>query len=353
VHIGFGARGSQGRARPAYTVVGGGGAPPPYFGTVGQGVEAYAYSDDGTTLSNCTFYGLPSNIVANYIVTSSSAYVIPSGTSTANDYIDFYFPSAAEGSMYASCEYDGSPVDTAAVSYSVTAPAFSAVASYGKATLDTSYSKYPGYEYFHWGNPIAGQTAIAWNYSVSGAPSGQIEMVQLIEGSSQYYMSDGTTATGLNIGSYLVDNSAPYDPAVNTPQTWSSDDSPGFPSIPPASSYSGTGWTESFSFGEYFVDYFMYQPSGGIWVSLGSMNWGWSGSASDVSEVCTQDDGVSPIRDGGVPITRPTPVRHCSVKQAPWVIQSGPSLSEQSSASAGTSLPTWSGVYVNQLRRRP
>lgn len=128
-------------------------------------------------------------------------------------------------------------------------------------------------------------SGIAWKFQTTSVPSygaGKIAMLQIVNNIS----ASGVGVPSPGPASYStsgLDVDFPYAnvPAVSTSATWASDDSPAYVlNLPPiCSSVTYTGS---------FTDYFMYQPaatssrSGSLlWVTLETMTWGFSGTASN------------------------------------------------------------------------
>lgn len=122
-----------------------------------------------------------------------------------------------------------------------------------------------------------GNTAgIAFTYRVGDVAGyrGAISVTQLIDSSSSTVSAPGgATTTNHAPGGPWLDLGADYPPGpVSSAATWRSTDSP------------ATGLSDAWkSYGreDRFTTYLMYKPNGhGIWVTLGAIDWGWSGFAA-------------------------------------------------------------------------
>jgi hypothetical protein len=102
---------------------GGGGTPTTFSGSIGSPVVFYAQTSDGSSLSNCTFDGMPSypTIVGGYTPGSPPVQL---STSTSSFYLEFYFTAPTTGEATATCddEADGGVITTAPLDYTVSAP---------------------------------------------------------------------------------------------------------------------------------------------------------------------------------------------------------------------------------------
>jgi hypothetical protein len=118
---------------------------------------------------------------------------------------------------------------------------------------------------------------VNWSYTApSGGDPGVISVFQTID-SSRTTPSKGTYGTN---GATCSDTSIPYGKIASKGSTYQDRDAPAIPigdrSKP---QYQGT-----VSFDENFYDFFMYKSnttsgsSDSIWVQLGHLNWGWTGS---------------------------------------------------------------------------
>jgi len=325
-----------------------------YSGVVGQGgpgggpIELTVANTDGSEVDNCSFSGYPATAVGGYVTTSSSGVVDQPYTSGTGNVLNLYFSAPASGAISATCENEGNTVVSPPAPYSVTAPAFYAAASYGSVSIDSNYDPNPNTIYLHWGNSVIGAGGINWRYYVTGAPVGVIGIFQLVTGSRSATTINGSSAPYVSTGGFPeADGAIPYQ---NTTVASSSAnlgslilDAPGIALGPPYPQ-AGSLALASKSFNDQFTDYFMYQPSGGIWVTLAQLSWGWSGSVYDATATkCTQ--AAAPRLDAVIP-PRPTPKplpKHCNFEgTGSWQYGVGPSLLMQTVATASSTLPQWS-----------
>ena len=122
-----------------------------------------------------------------------------------------------------------------------------------------------------------GNTAgIAFNYRVADVPGyhGQISATQVIDSSSSTVLAaGGATATNHAPGGPWLDLDADYPPGpAPSTSTWRSTDSP--------ATGLNVAW-KSYVRADRFTTYLMYKPNAhGIWVTLGAIDWGWSGFAA-------------------------------------------------------------------------
>lgn len=279
--------------------------------TVGQQVKLQAVSAYGDTVSNLqwnfqqsapTFvvsgYGLPSNTV--------SAVGTPSPVQTSGNPIPVYW--LRSGTQYlhvtGTIQNQSYGVD---VYYPITTPSVTVTATtsqYG-VDLDPYYSS--GGPLVQCPPPASSQVlamalgdpcfpphGIDWTYSLSNVPAygaGQIAMAQVgqttVSGTlngKQVSASSGTT-NRLDVG-------FPYlGVSVTTDATLSQSDSPG-------SNLTITKCTKVARTST-FVDYFMYLPTAtssrpGIWITMQSLSWGYTGNAALVKTAWTLTKAINP-----------------------------------------------------------
>ncbi len=158
-----------------------------------------------------------------------------------------------------------------------------------------------------------GTVGIYWAYLVatpSPGPSGLIAMVQIANSLS--ISASGTPSP--NPKSYTsgpgLDAVFPYASPAPAATQWNSYDAPALILATPPKCQTVTDTMS-------FTDYFMYQPGPissrvgyQLWVTLGTMAWNWSGTAS-------------------------------SVKKAPYALVTSKSVNPQPSYAPSTTLPTW------------
>lgn len=333
----------QAYLKPSYSNGGGGGSgggsPTTFSTTIGELVAFVASTSDGSTLSDCTFNGMPSypTIVGGYTPGSAPTEL---STSTSSYYMEFYFTAPTTGEATATCDDDADDgvITTAPLDYTATAPVATVVATYHAPILTSDYPD----STLSWGKPVAGSTGISWNYKVSGAPAGSIAVAQTLDfDNSEYIAPNGALVVLTDSAGWQLDNSFPYDSySVSSGSTYVDDDSPGFNLDNLPQGYASPAFVASLSYNEQFTDYFMFQPTNGIWVTLAQQSHSWSGSVYDATVTkCTE-------------LRAPT-THHCAYSgRGNWATASGPTLSEPVGASTSYTLPTWSSTFVNNVRKR-
>lgn len=319
---------------------------PTYQSVIGTLVTVSAWNFDGTPGTDCTFNGLPSTVVSDYVVSNSAGVVTPASMYSPGNWTSVFFTAPATGTVAATCNFEGTVSTAEGIGYQITAPTLIAAATYGSTAVDTNYQAWPGSYALHWGLMAQGQGSVNWTYSVGNAAAGQIALFQLVNENVSATSTSGVQTTLQNTGgTYESDNGEPYSPAVSSNSTWQAYDAPAFLL---------TG-DQTLTLKQNFSDYFMYQPSSPdpllyptIWVALGELNWGWSGDANYVSTtVCTQEDGEAPTAVR--PALRSTPTPHCSTKTY-W--ENNTSVTTQAVPIVSYALPTWGGMLVNALHKR-
>jgi hypothetical protein len=273
----------------------------------------------GSGSKRTVIWGIPvkDNVAPSGSPASIAAVPSPSPAPTATSPITFYWISGGGKHLYAVVTYPNVigqlPAD---VYYTVSTPAPTVTASpLFPVQLSTSYPSVSSNGVpncsdqtevaIALGNPcftaatkkVPAQTrsGITWNYSAN-APTygaGQIAMVQIVNNLGP--TANGTPSPNPNTAnSSGVDGTFPYLAAVATGSMWQGDDSPAnvLSTPPPCLSVTYAGS---------FTDYFMYQPgvtkarSGSrLWVTLGVMNWMFSGTAGDSNGAWTLTSHTDP-----------------------------------------------------------
>ena len=189
---------------------------------------------------------------------------------------------------------------------------------------------FPGQEVLSFGVGFIQNPGIRWTFRAHAPDngSGQIVGAQLINMTNCVQERRDAPEACSGTAGYELDNQFFYaDPvsiAANRDATWSSDDTP---------QSRLTGRTAiSIRRNDGFHTYLMYRPSGNdsIWVTLGRLDWAWSGRAERVGE---------PPRPGN---ENPGAAEH-----APWFGPLQPQWTANPAGTAMSELPQWSAVFVN------
>lgn len=254
---------------------------------VGQQVKLSAAGSDGSSPS-CN-WTIPAGgaAVGNYSPAQGLAVKTPVTTSGTNS-VAFYWTAAATGQQISvSCTVMGTSVSSN-TTYTVQAPTpvVSVPVHRTSLSVDQTETRLAPDWSIHDGNPVAGQVAIQWNYSVTNVPqggTGNIVMQQIVNTLRNTGTNTNNQAVVAASYTNCADGGFPYDTPATTGSTFTSDDSP---------AQDLTGY-HTMSIDYAFTDYFMYQPSGGIWVTLGTLTWGASGSTSWTGTTWTAATSVS------------------------------------------------------------
>lgn len=129
------------------------------------------------------------------------------------------------------------------------------------------------------------------------AAGGDVEIVQLVDESFKIYEDGGTGS--YSSGGYVLDSFGKTvglkDDSISASgfQILTYGDSPGNPT---------DAWTIAEEANEHFVDYVMYKPAGGIWVTLEKFSWQFVGNAFlDLESKTWQYSDLPTQNPAGVP----------------------------------------------------
>jgi len=259
----------------------------------------------GVTVSSQS-WSVPGNVVAGYPQSSSSAavtaYTSPSSTTTT-----FYWIAAATNTVSYSVSFsDGTGPFKGQATFKVVSPTSSFTSTTGAVAVCTSNCSQTA-PALALGNEAT--PGITWNITVTtpAGGAGNVALTQVLQVTNTHILSPQGTQQTLTTGSaYVLDGTPQYS---GIEESWPASREGTF------SLYDAPGSTLTTNISqqndsENFKTYLMYQPTGGIWVTLESMTWSWSGAATKGS--------------GNV-----------------WTLNSGSSHSTNPSGSSDTTLPVW------------
>lgn len=124
-------------------------------------------------------------------------------------------------------------------------------------------------------------TGIAWavNITTPVGGAGQFGMVQTVSSNrTRTTNPGGVVQTRSTNGAYALDATPNGTVQYFTSPVAASDTVVGYPTDSPGSGMSSS--YQAYEDSDSFVDYAVYQPTGGIWVTLSLMSWSWSAGAT-------------------------------------------------------------------------
>jgi hypothetical protein len=216
------------------------------------------------------------NVVSNYSQ-SNTAAVVTTYTSPSSTATTFYWIDGGTNTVsYSVTLSDNSGPFTAQATFNVLRPTSSFSSTTGTVQVCTSYCASTPPMLAFGDNTTDG---ITWNVTVTTPAdgAGNVALTQVVQVTNTHILDPQGTQQTLTTGSaYVLDGTPQY---------------PGTPVALPASREAsfairdapGTTLATSIkhqSDSESFKTYLMYQPSGGIWVTLASMTWSWGGAAT-------------------------------------------------------------------------
>lgn len=220
----------------------------------------------------------PASTVKSYTMSPAKTDApkqLTAGDLTKSNLVFFWIPQHGEGSKTVSveAEVEGKKC-TANVTFSVKCPTLNSFTSAtGAIAIGNAWGS--GLE-MHCGTPTT--PGIKWTVEVTppAQGAGKLKLTQILKASLTRTTTGGTVNTW-TIPDWWLDVTDPYESggtiAASTKATLTSSDSPGMPLV-----RGFKAGTVSMT----FKIYAMYKPNGAgsIWVPLGKLDWGWSGSAT-------------------------------------------------------------------------
>jgi hypothetical protein len=207
-----------------------------------------------------------------------------SGSNLTN--ISFFWVNSGSYSVSVTALVGGTNV-TATTTFAVVRPSGTIEAWPGLVAADDNYSE-SGY-YLHLGTArqLIGYAGMYFNWSITMPPgtnynggntSSNYEWVQLVNSASLVYQTNNATGGNYQgVSAFtngLLDTTYPYSDLV--PQYHATIDSPGTPLYVNATNAPFKTVSDSSA----FTMWLMFQPQGGEWVPLVSLDWSWSGTAT-------------------------------------------------------------------------
>lgn len=134
---------------------------------------------------------------------------------------------------------------------------------------------------------------ITWNITVTtpAGGAGNVVLTQLVEATNTHILDpQGTLQTLTTSPAYVLDTDPQYQKSI---QAWPASQQGSFDLDDTPGTTLSTSIKHQYD-SEPFRTYLMYQPTRGIWVTLGSLPWSWSGAATKgTAGVWTLDAGSS------------------------------------------------------------
>jgi len=244
--------------------------------SIGELHQLDVRSSDGSVLAGCQWSIWNNNDPLDYITnvavrdyepTDASpglVPLVPFGTS-----LNFYFTIShnmpqVTGTLGVQCSDGLNWTPAAGFTYSLKAPTAAVVINRGRIAVTNDFWPLPNQWSLHFGNALPGTSGMNWAYTVVNPPkTGLIGVFQIVMYSNR--TRDGV----LSHIQLLADGHIPVYNLTSQTNSWTASDSPGM-------SLANLSTAEA---DDEFTDYFMYQPTGGVWVPLEQLTWEWQGSA--------------------------------------------------------------------------
>ncbi len=209
-------------------------------------------------------WSIPGTYVSNYVttVTNGTVYYLTNASDFTNSSITYYWVEGSGGSpLEVQCTAIAQGVTmTAKAKFNVTRPTASLTASItGAIALDNNFLNNEFALHFGW-NPVG----IIFDYTATN--SGTWDFAQLMD---NFLVRQRDPADGqwYRVQGSGLDTVFPY-PRFRPPGT---SDSPGVPVLPDAAAVT-VDWS--------FTMYLMFKPTGGIYVPIRKIGWGWNAAAT-------------------------------------------------------------------------